>query len=233
MKRAILLLSGGIDSTTLLAQLVAEGWRVECLIFDYQQTLKKEVEVAQATAALYGQPCNTVATPLAGLLGGSCTLLGPTDLIVPTGRTLAEIQAGGTPSTYVPFRNGIFLSYAVALGEALGIARIFCGGNGLNSGNYWDDTSFFARQFENAARAGTSPDYKPIIEMPYANIGKGHIVAIGRRLGVDYDRTWSCYKNGAEPCGGCDSCVQRRSAFEEYTVNYSATIEHFNCPVIA
>jgi len=83
----------------------------------------------------------------------------------------------------------------------------------LNSGNYYDDTTAFARMFQMAADEGTSPDYHPAIIYPYADMPKSAIVEIGRGLGVDYGQTWSCYRNGEKPCGTCDSCAQRQHAF--------------------
>lgn len=211
MSDAILLLSGGIDSTTLLAQLSAEGYRVHCLTFDYGQTLEKEIGIARRNAEKYRQEWQLMTIDLSGLKS-KCALLG--DGTIPTGRTDEEIDKE-TPSTYVPFRNGIFLAYAVALGEAQGINQIFAGGNGLNSGQYPDDTSLFAADFQTAANSGTSPEYVPKIRFPYANIHKSDVVAIGERLSVDYTETWSCYLNGPLHCGECDSCYQRLKAFRE------------------
>jgi 7-cyano-7-deazaguanine synthase len=207
----VLLLSGGIDSTTLLAKLVAEGRHPLCLIFDYGQSLIKEVTVAKKNAERYGCESMVLKTPL-NFLGGVCSLLSGKDGEIVTGRSRGEIAASGTPSSYVPFRNGIFLAYAVALGEAKGLREIYCGGNGLSSGNYYDDTAAFASAFTDAAREGTSPEYMPTIWFPFSMISKADVVKIGNRLRVDYGLTWSCYKNNVRPCGECDSCVQREDA---------------------
>jgi len=208
-KQAVILLSGGIDSTTLLALLTDRGFKVTAITFDYGQTLKKEVQISQRNAAAYGAQFIVFNTPLQWT-APKCSLLGSDDK-VPTGRSISEIE-DSTPSTYVPFRNGIFLAYAVAWGEGHGVSLIGCGGNGLNSGNYYDDTAKFAKTFEKAAKVGTSPKFKPKIYFPWAKKKKSEIVKVGTKLGVNYDNTWSCYLNGETHCGKCDSCVQRQRA---------------------
>ena len=145
-------------------------------------------------------------------IDAGCCLTDP-NIPIPVGRSREEILVDGTPLSYVPFRNGIFLAYAVALGEVEGIENIYAGANGLNSGNYWDDTTAFASKFTAAARTGTSQEYNPTIRFPFARWGKKKIVALGKRLGIDYEKeTWSCYVGGKTHCGICDSCVQRMDA---------------------
>jgi 7-cyano-7-deazaguanine synthase len=207
----ILLLSGGIDSTTLLAKLVSEDQHPLCLIFDYGQSLRKEIVIAKKNVERYGCESMVLETPL-NYLGSVCSLLSGKDGEILTGRSLAEIAGGGTPSSFVPFRNGIFLAYAVAIGEARGLTEIYCGGNGLSSGNYYDDTAAFAAKFTVSAEEGTSPEYHPLILFPFSTISKREVVKAGSRLRVDYGLTWSCYKNKVRPCGECDSCKQREDA---------------------
>lgn len=213
---AVLILSGGIDSTTTLAELVDRGKRPLCLIFDYGQTLSKEVQVAVANAQRFGCSYHVVDLPM-GWIAPGCPLLGGGD--IPTGRTRKQIQAGGTPATYVPFRNGIMLSIAGAAAEARGIRPIYCGGNGLDSGNYWDDTFEFAKAMERAIDAGTDPKWQPRVLFPNANRTKVDVVTVGMLHGVDYSKTWSCYQNGDHHCGECDSCVQRREALAVHGLN--------------
>jgi 7-cyano-7-deazaguanine synthase len=105
-------------------------------------------------------------------------------------------------------------AYAVAYGEPRGIETIIGGCNGLLSGNYPDDTAEFGRAFQAAAREGTQPGYYPEIWLPFAHKSKAEVVRIGLQAGVNYGMTWSCYDNGQRHCGICDSCVQRRAAFE-------------------
>lgn len=212
LSRAVLLLSGGIDSTTLLYDLVQDGVEVHALTMDYGQTLSKEINTSAQNAHRVGARWLLVPSPLTWLPTTCSILRGGRRTPIPLDRTPEEI-ADGTPPTYVPFRNGVFLALAVAYGESLGIDLVYCGGNGLNSGLYWDDTLDFARAFQEAAREGTAPDYQPRIVYPYANKTKREIVQLGDQLGINYqDWTWSCYQNGVQHCGRCDSCQQRIKA---------------------
>ena len=205
---ALLLLSGGIDSTTMLYKLVREGKRVFCLTFNYGQTLAKEVDIAIANAERLGQACRVVKIDLS-FSDSKCSLISDTEIA--TGRTFAQIDAE-TPTSYVEFRNGILLAYAVMFAECHGITDIYGGFNGLDSGQYPDDTYQFAKAFELAANLGTSPDFEVTIHAPFSRMAKSEIVREGIALGVDYASTWSCYKNGEAHCGECDSCKQRERA---------------------
>jgi len=209
---SVLLLSGGIDSTTVLAQLVGAGRRPDCLIFDYGQTLQHEIAVAQANAARWRCRSVVVRLDLRGM-APDCAILGGVPL--ETGRTTGAIAAGGTPTSYVPFRNGIFLAYAAGYGEARGLTDLYCGGNGLASGNYWDDTTAFAAAMTVAAREGTAPSYTPTIRFPLAAMTKAEVVRAAWAAGVHLPDTFSCYNTGTVPCGACDSCVTRAKAVEE------------------
>ena len=216
--RAILLLSGGIDSTTVLAALAARQVEVLALIFDYGQRLQDELEYALENAGTYGAAAIMLRSHLDDLLTGNAITNVALDL--PELRTTDQIAAAGTPPSYVPFRNGIFFAYAVALAEQEGVPYIFGGCNGLASGNYPDDTEDFAYAMTGAARHGTAPDFKPTILVPLARHTKAEVVAAGLALGVDYERTTSCYLDlferehpeVARHCGWCDSCVQRAEA---------------------
>lgn len=203
---AVLLLSGGIDSTTMLYKLIKEGKKVVCLIFDYGQTLIKEVEVAKRNAERLGQDYKIIKIDLS-FAGSKCTLI--SDNEIAQGRSIKEIDAG-VPSSYVEFRNGILLSYAVMFAECNNIPEIYGGFNGLYSGQYYDDTYDFAKAFEVAANKGTKPEYSVRIEAPFSQMPKSEIVKIGIKLGINYEKqTWSCYNNGKYHCGMCDSCMQR------------------------
>lgn len=209
MKKAVLCLSGGIDSITLLYQLANIDHKVTALIFNYGQTLEKEIHFANYHAQQKAVDINIMKIDLSFLRNHSAIIDGGPP--IPVGRTFAKIDAQ-TPPTYVHFRNGIFLAYATAYAEANKISKIYLGANGLNSGQYWDDTLTFASAFQKAARAGTDPGFNPEIIFPYARWEKKEIVKLGLSLGLDYSKTWSCYFNGMEHCGTCDSCLQRLRA---------------------
>lgn len=207
---AILLLSGGIDSTTVLYDLTRKGKTVLCLIFDYGQTLIKEVDIAVKNAKRLKQPYKVIKADLSDF-GSSCTLI--SDNEIETGRTFEQIDSS-VPSSYVEFRNGILLAYAVMIAESNGIHDIYGGFNGLDSGQYYDDTKAFIKAYEVAANLGTNPQFAIHIHAPFSEMKKSDIVHLGIQLGIDYDTTWSCYKNGEHHCGECDSCKQRQRALE-------------------
>ncbi len=214
-KPAILLLSGGIDSTVALALYRSWGAAVHAITFDYGQTLATECGVAKRNAEKYAATFQQIDIDPEPFAAG-CSLL-DRSVHIATDRSLDDIDQG-TPTSYVPFRNGIFLAYAVAIGEVNKIPYIVCGGNGLQSGQYPDDTGAFAKKFEAAAEEGTAPAYHPVIEFPNAHKAKADVVATGVKLGVDFSQTLSCYDPihrlllPARHCGHCDSCVQRIAA---------------------
>lgn len=208
----VLLLSGGIDSTTALYKYKNEGKNVLCLIFDYGQSLIKEVDIAKNNAIRLGMDYKIVKIDLS-FSDSSCSLI--SDNPIATGRSFEQID-NNVPTSYVEFRNGILLSYAVMLAECHKIPVIAGGFNGLQSGQYYDDTYEFIKAFEKAANAGTSPQYHVQIEAPFSKMEKSEIVKYGMSLGIDYEKyTWSCYKNGESPCNECDSCKQRIRALKD------------------
>jgi len=219
LKTALVLLSGGVDSTTVLRKVRAEGFDVVTVTFDYGQTLSKELSVAASNSDRYGAVIHHEIVIDLGPAAGRCALFKNAKWPLPVDRTPEEIRAGGTPASYVSFRNGIFFAYLIAMGESLGIADIYAGCNGLLSGNYYDDTEEFAAAFSRAARVGTTPDYSPTIHVPFAATDKSWIVAEGLRLGVDYAKTYSCYRNQTPHCGRCDSCKERAAAFAANGLN--------------
>jgi 7-cyano-7-deazaguanine synthase len=205
------LLSGGIDSTTVLAMLRKRGVRVVTVTFEYGQTLEREVAVAAGNAARFAVDQHYQVALDLTRFGGGCSLLDHGSPIL-KGRTWDEIAADPRPSSYVPFRNGIFFAYLVGLGEYLGIEEIYGGCNGLNSGNYPDDTKEFLAAMTEVARQGTGRGYRPTIGSPFTDLFKWEVVKCGLELGVDYSLTYSCYANRNPHCGECDSCLMRKSA---------------------
>jgi 7-cyano-7-deazaguanine synthase len=213
MLDSILLLSGGIDSTVLLHELIAKDKKPLCLIFDYGQTLLKEVEVAKYFCNQNNVDYKVIKIDLSFLK--SCSIINP-NLKIDTGRNENEINSK-RPKSYVAFRNGIFLSYAISLADELNIKEIYCGGNGLNSGLYYDDTEEFAKIMTSAAVSGTNKDIK--ILFPYCNLQKSSIVELGYMLNVEIYYTYSCYVGEENHCGKCDSCFQRSNAILKANIN--------------
>jgi 7-cyano-7-deazaguanine synthase len=211
---AVILLSGGLDSTTALAVATSQGFDCHALTVRYGQL--HAVELAAATrvaAALGARDHRVVAVDLAPL--ASSALTSPA-IAVPKDRPLAEIGApGDVPSTYVPARNTVLLALALAWAESIGARDLFVGVNVLDASGYPDCRPEFVRAFEAlaqvATRAGGFRVHAPLIELT-----KAQIIALGRGLGVDYAMTHSCYdpQDGAA-CGRCDACVLRRKGFME------------------
>ncbi|MCP4763930.1 MAG: 7-cyano-7-deazaguanine synthase [archaeon] len=203
-------MSGGIDSTTILHELTAQNYKVHCLIFDYGQTLIKEIEYSVNNAKRLNQPYKIIKIDLS-FAGSKCSLI--SDKEIQKNRTDEQINAK-TPTSYVEYRNGILLSYAVMYAEVNKINHIYVGFNGLNSGNYYDDTFEFVKSQELSANIGTKPEFTINIHAPYSKIEKWKIVKKGYELNIDYNKTWSCYENNKNHCGSCDSCKQRKKAIE-------------------
>jgi 7-cyano-7-deazaguanine synthase len=216
-KPAVLLLSGGLDSTTLLALATKEGYAVNALTFRYGQRHGLEIERARAVAAKYGVARHVVADIDLRLFGGSALT---SDLAVPKDRTAGELSRG-IPVTYVPARNTIFLSFALAWSEVLGAEEIFIGVNALDYSGYPDCRPEFIRAFESmaqlATKAGVEGAGRIAVRTPLMAMTKGEIVALGLSLGVDYSMTTSCYDPAADgtACGHCDACQLRLKGFLE------------------
>ncbi|GBC81158.1 7-cyano-7-deazaguanine synthase [bacterium HR10] len=219
--KAVVLLSGGIDSTTTLAIARAEGYEVYALSFRYGQRHEIELERARAIAAAFGVARHLVIAIDLREIGGSA--LTDESLAVPKDRTPEEIGAE-IPVTYVPGRNTIFLAFALAWAEVLGAEDIFFGANVLDYSGYPDCRPEYLRAFEQmanlATRAGVSGQARFRIHAPLLSMTKAEIIRRGRELGVDYRLTWSCYDpvaRGGEilACGRCDSCQLRRRGFAE------------------
>ncbi len=217
MPPAVVLLSGGLDSSTTLAIALAEGYEAHALSFDYGQRHLRELESARKVAAALGAAEHLVLTIDLRAIGGSALTA---DLPVPKGRSDVEMEHG-IPVTYVPARNTIFLSHALAWAEVLDAQDIFIGVNVLDASGYPDCRPEFIQAFERmanlATRAGVECGRRFRVHTPLIELTKAQIVARGYELGVDFSLTWSCYEpqpDGA-PCGLCDSCLLRRKGFAE------------------
>jgi 7-cyano-7-deazaguanine synthase len=217
---AVLLLSGGVDSTTVLAVAQHEGFAVHALTFRYGQRHATEIEAAKRIARDAGVIQHRVIDIDLTVFGGSAlTAATP----VPKDRDLSalSLEAKEIPVTYVPARNTIFLSYALALAEVIGAADIFIGVNALDYSGYPDCRPEYIRAFEEmanlATRAGVEGSTRLAIRTPLISLTKAAIIKLGTSLGVDYSVTTSCYDPGenGDACGRCDACQLRLKGFGE------------------
>lgn len=214
---AVLLLSGGLDSTTLLAIARRDGYAVHALSFRYGQRHTAEVAAAERIARQFGVAQHVVADIDLRIFGGSALT---SDIAVPKDRPLDDPSAG-IPVTYVPARNTIFLSYALAWAEVLGAGDVFIGVNALDYSGYPDCRPAYIAAFERmanlATRAGVEGTHPIRIRTPLMDLGKRQIIELGVALGVDYGITTSCYDPAPDggACGHCDACLLRRRGFLE------------------
>jgi 7-cyano-7-deazaguanine synthase len=214
---AIVLLSGGLDSTTTLAYAVDRGYDVRAMTFRYGQRHAHEVDAARRIAKAAGVRDHVVVDIDLRAFGGSALT---TDVPVPKDRAADQMRAGGIPITYVPARNTIFLSFALAWAEVLGASDIFIGVNALDYSGYPDCRPEFILAFEQLARLATRAgvEGRPLtIHTPLIQLSKADIIRLGLSLGLDYGLTHSCYDPLPDggPCGHCDSCRLRAAGFAE------------------
>lgn len=215
---AVVLLSGGLDSSTVLALAREAGHACHALSFDYGQRHRDELEAAAQVAQAFGAVKHVVARIDLREFGGSA--LTDAAIAVPKGRA-AEAMAQGIPVTYVPARNTVFLSFALAWAETLGASDVFIGVNALDYSGYPDCRPEYIAAFETlanlATRAGVEGRQRLKIHAPLITLSKAQIVREGLRLGVDYALTRSCYDPGdlGRPCGACDACLLRAKGFAE------------------
>ena len=216
-KRAVVLLSGGLDSATVLAIARSEGYELYALSFSYGQRHIWELEAAARVAASIGVVKHRTANIDLRIFGGSALT---DDIDVPKGRS-ADDMSHGIPITYVPARNTIFMSFALAWAEVLGSSDIFIGVNALDYSGYPDCRPEFIEAFEKmanlATKAGVEGRQALKIHTPLIAFSKAQIISKGIELGVDYSLTSSCYdpSPSGEPCGQCDSCLLRQKGFRE------------------
>ncbi len=221
-KKAVLLLSGGLDSTTALAIARSQGFEIYALSFAYGQRHHYELEAASRIAAHFGVKEHRTITLDLGGFGGSA--LTEDAIAVPKDRAMNAISHG-IPVTYVPARNTVFLSFALAWAEVLSAYDIFIGVNVLDYSGYPDCRPEFIRAFEDMANLATAQGVagkdRVKIHTPLIRMSKADIINEGRKLGVDYAMTTSCYDPDAQgrACGRCDSCQLRRKGFEESGVS--------------
>jgi 7-cyano-7-deazaguanine synthase len=215
--KAVCLLSGGLDSATCLALARRQGYACYALSFDYGQRHKVELEAAARVAAAFGAQKHMVARIGLDAFGGSALTA---DIDVPKGRSTAEMGQG-IPSTYVPARNTIFLSFALAWAEVLESWDIFIGVNALDYSGYPDCRPEYIEAYERmanlATRAGVEGRARLKIHTPLLDLNKAQIVKLAHELGVPFGLTHSCYDPGSDgrACGQCDACLLRAKGFLE------------------
>src|ERR1700694_988965 len=214
-QKAVILLSGGLDSTTVLAIAHSQGFELHTLSFDYGQRPQREIEPAAAVARHYRvQQQKTITIDLRAFGGSALTA----DIAVPHARSL-EKMAAEIPITYVPARNTIFLSFALAYAEVTGANDIFLGINAIDYSGYPDCRPEYLQAYEHmanlATRASTQEGRRFHLHAPLLRMNKDEIIRAGIELGVPYQYTWSCYEGGELACGTCDSCLLRLNGFAE------------------
>lgn len=223
--RAVVLLSGGLDSTTALAIAKSEGHEIYALTFRYGQRHEVEIEAARRIAEQFTVERHVVAEINLRVFGGSA-LTG--DVEIPKGRD-AEEMGRGIPVTYVPARNTIFLSFALAWAEVLGSSDVFIGVNALDYSGYPDCRPEYIEAYQRmanlATKAGVEGRQKLSIHTPLIHLSKAQIIKRGIELGVDYSLTSTCYDPSPEglACGQCDACLLRLKGFDENGLEDPAT----------
>lgn len=228
MKNAICLLSGGLDSTTVLAMAKAQGFNVTALSFSYGQRHHFELDQARIVADKFGVAKHVIIDIDLRSTGGSALT---SDIDVPKNRSI-DTMTDGVPITYVPARNTIFLSYALAWAEVIGANDIFIGVNVLDYSGYPDCRPEYIEAFEKmanlATKASTVDGHHLKIHAPLIQLTKADIIREGLSLGVDYSITSSCYdpEPNGKPCGSCDSCLLRKKGFSEVGIEDPLTISY-------
>lgn len=217
----VVLLSGGIDSATCLALAKLQGYEVYALSFNYQQRHLIELEAARRVACALKVSDHLILDLPMGKIGGSALT---SNLEVPKNSTLEQISSG-IPITYVPARNTIFLSFALALAEVVDTGDIFIGVNAMDYSGYPDCRPEYIRAFEKMANLATKKtiqqELRIRIHTPLITLSKAQIIQKGIELGLDYGMTHSCYDPGpgGAACGSCDSCILRKKGFSEAGVS--------------
>ena len=211
MRKGCLILSGGMDSTTLLYDLMDQGYDMECLTFDYGQRHAKEIAMACRTCKKLGIPHKILGIGVLNEVADSS--LTRTDQKVPEGHYADETMK----STVVPNRNMVMLSLAASYCMSKKIPNLFYAAHGGDHAIYPDCRPLFIGRMRKVLH---SADYFRVdLKVPYMKLDKGKIASIGKYIGVDYKLTWTCYVGGKKPCGKCGACVERAEAFKQNEMN--------------
>lgn len=221
-KKAIVLLSGGLDSATVLYWALSKGYQPRALIFDYGQRHSREVSSAKTLCTRAKVPFQMVRLKLPW--GGSSLL--DKKAALPKAGSVKNI-GGQIPSTYVPGRNTLFLSFGLSFAEAAGAQAVMIGANALDYSGYPDCRPDFITAMSKVFKLGTKAGRqgRPIkIVAPLLKLSKSQIIELGNKLGVPYQLTWSCYSGGKKPCGTCDSCLLRAKGFKDAKMEDPAVV---------
>lgn len=223
MSKAVVLLSGGLDSAVALYVAKQAGHEVHAISFDYGQRHNKELNCAKAIAQKAGVASHNIVTLNLDLWGGSS--LTDKSMSVENG----DVNRTDIPVTYVPARNMVFLSIAASLAEAKGARHIYIGVSQVDYSGYVDCRREFIDAMQEAINKGTVMGAEKgetiTIHAPFINMTKSQEITLGHELGVDFGLTWSCYRGGDKPCGTCDSCLLRAKAFEEAGIEDGANLK--------
>jgi 7-cyano-7-deazaguanine synthase len=219
VRKVLVLLSGGVDSSTALAKAIADGCEVIALSVSYGQKHIKELEAAEKIADYYKIPLKTIDLN-AVFADSDCSLLSGSTEKIPLESYAKQIEktGGKAPvSTYVPFRNGLFISAAAAVAISNSCEAVIYGAHADDSaGNAYPDCS---PEFFNAMNEALKTGGNITLEAPFIKMNKTQIVELGLKLKVPYDLTWSCYYGGETPCGQCGTCIDRENAFKTAYIN--------------
>jgi 7-cyano-7-deazaguanine synthase len=213
--KAVILLSGGLDSSTVLYQAIADGCECYAISFDYQQRHQRELQSALLIAQVAGVVKHQVVNFDLRLWGGSA--LTDDAIALPQQRSLDQMSQN-IPVTYVPARNTIFLSFALGYAETIAAERVYIGVNALDYSGYPDCRPDYIQAMQEVFRLGTKQGREGqaiSIVAPLINLKKTEIIQLGKQLGVPWELTWSCYAGGKVACSVCDSCRLRLTAFAE------------------
>jgi 7-cyano-7-deazaguanine synthase len=230
--KAVILLSGGLDSATALYQAKTDGYECYAISFDYQQRHRRELEYAKAIAHCAGVKEHQIVSFDLRQWGGSA--LTDNDIDLPEDRTLDEMSQN-IPITYVPARNTIFLSFGLSYAEAIDAQRVYVGVNALDYSGYPDCRPDYIQAMQKVFALGTKQGREGTaieIATPLIDLKKTEIIQLGNQLGVPWEQTWSCYAGADVGCGVCDSCRLRLAAFAELglqdPLSYAVRSEELN-----